>query len=151
MYVETSLFDNIGGVLSDIADKYQKPFEMTWYIANSKGNGVRVTNKPRYIRYFVCKVYAEHGYIVTMLFQNAKDMHTEMNKLDKSNDNETLNPNITEYGSGKFIRPLKKVGNIWYVQSNGSLRPINHSRHSQPGTIPDQFMPFIASRFIDTI
>ena len=81
-----------------------------------------------------------------MFFQNAKDKNSEMNKLNTKNDKGTLDPNITEYASLKFIDPLKKVGNRWYVKATETRRP--STIPSRPGTIPDRFMPFIASRFL---
>ena len=146
MHRETSLLHELGGLFSDLSDKYNRQFEVTWIIANSKGHAVKKSNTPKYVRYFVAKIYADHGYIVLMFFQNAKDKNAEMKKLNTKNDKGTLDPNITEYASLKFIDPLKKVGDRWYVKTTETRRLSNIP--SRPGTIPDRFMPFIASRFV---
>ena len=160
MYIETSFMNEFGGVLSDIADKYQKKFEVTWYISNSKGNGIRKSNKPLHLKYFICKVYADHGYMIIMLFQNAKDKSAEMKRLDSKNKKGKLDPNITEYANAKFIHQLKKVKDVWYINLPNSQIPVQRtiprqatqlSRRTTPGTVPDRYLPFIASRFVDTI
>ena len=160
MYIETSFMNEFGGVLSDVANKYQKKFEVTWYISNSKGNGIRKSSKPLYLKYFIGKIYSDHGYMIIMLFQNAKDKNAEMKRLNSKNEKGKLDPNITEYASVKFIQPLKKVKDVWYRQVSNShvpvkratsRQPIQLSQRTKPGTIPDRYLPFIASRFIDTI
>jgi len=149
MYRETSPLYELGGFFSDISERYNRQFEATWMVANSKGHATTKSNTPKYIRYFVAKIYSDHGYVVIMFFQNAKDKNAEMKRLNAKNDKGTLDPNITEYASVKFTNPLKKTGDRWYIKTT---EPIPSSAiPSRPGTIPDRFMPFIASRYLNTL
>ena len=146
MYSETSILYELGGLFSDLSKQYNRKFEVTWIVANSKGHATRKSNTPKYMRYFIANIYSDHGYIVIMFFQNAKDKNAEMKRLNTKNDKGTLDPNITEYASVKFINPLKKIGDRWYIKTT---EPIPSSAiPSRPGTIPDRFMPFIASRYV---
>ena len=98
--------------------------------------------------------------MIIMLFQNAKDKSAEMKRLDSKNKKGKLDPNITEYANAKFIHQLKKVKDVWYINLPNSQIPVQRtiprqatqlSRRTTPGTVPDRYLPFIASRFVDTI
>ena len=128
MYIKTSFEKEFDGIIFDVQEKFQKKFEVTWFLANSKGNAIRKSKTPRHLRYFIAKVYADHGYMVLMLFQNAKDKNAEMKRLDSKNKEGKLDPNLFEYASGKFIRQLKKVEDVWYRQVSNSQVPANARR-----------------------
>ncbi|AHA54491.1 hypothetical protein EhV18_00445 [Emiliania huxleyi virus 18] len=40
-YRETSVMHELGGIFSDLSKKYNRQFEVTWIIADSKGHAIK--------------------------------------------------------------------------------------------------------------